>query len=167
MKFVVAIDNSFVIQHMQGESMKQETGSKALRETVRLLERRLGMLAERETSCCDVTFSQCHALVEIGRAGEISLNELATLLTLDKSTTSRTISALVGKKLAIREIDPGNRRYVSIRLTEAGSEKFESIEAKMDGYYDRVYCSIPEAQRNQVTESLAVFLQALRENDDA
>lgn len=147
--------------------MEQTKGAKTLRETVRLLERRFGMLDDSGTSCCEVTFSQCHALVEIGRAGEISLNDLAALLDLDKSTTSRTISALVGKGLTIREIDPGNRRYVSIRLTETGSEKFAAIEAKMDGYYDRVYRSLPDDKKGQVTESLNLLLQALSENDDA
>ncbi len=141
--------------------------SKTLRETVRLLERRFGMLDEGGTSCCGVTFSQCHALVEIGRAGEISLNDLAALLNLDKSTTSRTISALVGKGLATRESSPGDRRYVSIRLTESGSGKFAAIEAKMDDYYDRVYLSLPDDRKGQVIESLSLLLRSLIETGDA
>lgn len=147
--------------------MEQKKGSKTLRETVRLLERRFGMLDDRETSCCKVTFSQCHAVVEIGRAGEISLNDLATLLNLDKSTMSRTISALVGKGMVIREIDPGDRRYVSIKLTEKGLERFTDIEAEMDDYFDRVYRSLPEGRKEQVTESLNLLLRALAENERA
>ncbi|HWR10806.1 MAG TPA: MarR family transcriptional regulator [Rectinemataceae bacterium] len=147
--------------------METKNGSKALRETVRLLERRLGMLAERENSCCEVTFSQCHAVVELGRAGEISLNDLAVLLTLDKSTMSRTISALVGKGMVIREVDPEDRRYVSIRLTEMGEKKFHDIEVDMDEYFGRVYGRLPENRKEQVMESLNLLLQALDENDGA
>ena len=141
--------------------------AKTLRETVRLLERRFGMLDEGGTSCCDLSFSQCHALVEIGRAGEISLNDLAALLDLDKSTMSRTISALVGKGLATRESSPDDRRYVSIRLTGTGAGKFAAIETKMDDYYDRVYRSLPDDKKGQVTESLSLLLRSLIEIGDA
>jgi DNA-binding MarR family transcriptional regulator len=138
-----------------------------LRETIRLLERRLGALDDRETSCCEVTFSQCHAVVEIGRAGEISLNDLAALLNLDKSTMSRAISALVEKGMVIMEIDPEDRRYVSIRLTEKGAKKFNDIEVAMNDYFDRVYRLLPEGKKEQVNESLKLLLQALIENDGA
>jgi hypothetical protein len=50
--------------------MDHQSNSKALREVIRLLERKLGLLDELEASCCGVTFSQCHAVVEIGRHGE-------------------------------------------------------------------------------------------------
>jgi hypothetical protein len=33
-----------------------------LRETVRLLVRRLGILEKSEASCCGITLAQCHAL---------------------------------------------------------------------------------------------------------
>ena len=44
-------------------------GSKDLRELIRLLVRNLGILEKGDASCCDVTISQCHAIVEIGRVG--------------------------------------------------------------------------------------------------
>jgi DNA-binding MarR family transcriptional regulator len=64
--------------------------------------------------------AQCHAVVEIGRAGGISLAELAGLLNLDSSTMSRTVNNLVNSGYVIRELDPKDRRYVTIELTENG-----------------------------------------------
>ncbi|MDP4090219.1 MAG: helix-turn-helix domain-containing protein, partial [Bacillota bacterium] len=77
---------------------------KQLREMIRILERKLGIFEESEFSCCGITFSQCHALIEIGRAKNISLNELAELLNLENSTMSRTVNNLVTSDLAKRDI---------------------------------------------------------------
>ena len=62
--------------------MEKEKMTRELRELVRLLIRHLGMLDKLEAGCCGTSIGQCHALVEIGRAAEISLNELAELLNL-------------------------------------------------------------------------------------
>lgn len=134
---------------------------KALREIIRLLERKLGMLDEIQAACCGVTFAQCHAMVEIGRAQNISLNDLADILGLDKSTISRTINNLVNDNMVIREIDPEDRRYIMIKLTEKGMKAFAEIETRMEVYFTNVYNSIPEAKREQVVESLQLLFEAL------
>ena len=72
--------------------------------------RNLGILEKSEVTCCGITISQCHAIVEIGWAKQISLNELADLLGLDKSTMSRTINNIVENNLVIRETHTEDRR---------------------------------------------------------
>lgn len=146
--------------------MKRDEKISALRETVRLLERKLGLLNDIQSACCGVTFAQCHAIVEIGRAKRISLNELADILGLDKSTISRTVNNLVNNHLAVREIEPKDRRYIMITLTEAGWNTFRKIEAEMNTYFAQVYHRIPEGKREQVVESLHLLLQALSDNGD-
>lgn len=139
--------------------------TKQLREMIRILERRLGILQENGYSCCNITLGQCHALVEIGRAKSISLNELAELLNLEKSTMSRTVNNLVTTGLAKREIDPQDRRYVTISLTESGLMLFEKIEADMNSYFSKVYELIPENKRQQVLESLDILINVIGKND--
>ncbi len=139
--------------------------TKQLREMIRILERRLGILQEREYSCCDITLGQCHALVEIGRAKSISLNELAELLNLENSTMSRTVNNLVTADLARRDIDPQDRRYVTISLTESGSRLFEKIEDDMNSYFSKVYNSITENKRQQVLESLQILIDVIGEKN--
>jgi len=144
-----------VVQNLDGKDVGR------LRESIRLLARKLGFLDKAEASCCGVTFSQCHALVEIGRAGSISVNELADLLGLDKSTMSRTVNNLVEQGLVTRELDPGDRRYVRIGLTEGGRKVFSRIESGMSDYFQSVYNNIPETKRAQVLESLEILLWAM------
>jgi DNA-binding MarR family transcriptional regulator len=140
-------------------------GSDNLRETLRILVRNLGILDKSDASCCGVSMTQCHAIVEIGRAKKISLIELADLLELEKSTMSRTINNLVDDGFVTREIDSSNRRYVSIQLTDKGLQVFQNIEDSMHQYYSNIFESIPEDKRDQVLESLEILVKSIKEND--
>lgn len=133
-----------------------------LRELVRKLMRDIGVLERNEASCCSMTLGQCHAIVEIGRAGELSLNELAELLNLDNSTMSRAVNNLVEQGYLVREADKADRRYVKILLTEQGLSTFKSIETGMERYFEDILDSIPEEKQEQVIESLYLLEAALR-----
>jgi DNA-binding MarR family transcriptional regulator len=139
-----------------------EQGSGTLRELVRILVRSLGMLEKSDASCCGVTITQCHAIVEIGRKGKISLIDLADLLDVDKSTMSRTVNNLVETGLALRDMDTDNRRYIVIQLTEDGQNVFQSIEKSMETYYKDIFSFISEDKRGQVLESLALLTEAAK-----
>lgn len=139
-------------------------GSNYLRELIRILVRNLGILEKGDANCCGVTISQCHAIVEIGRAKEISLNELAQILTLDKSTMSRTINNLVEDSLVVRELHSEDRRYITIKLTDEGIKIFKNIEGGMNEYYKNIFKYISEDKREQVLESLKLLIEAVSEN---
>lgn len=131
------------------------------RERIRLLERRLGLLEQYQSECCGLSLSQCHALVEIGRASPLSLGDLAQRLGLDKSTTSRVVDSLVTSRKVKREEHPADRRVIQLSLTDAGKATFENIEQEMNRQYREVLSAIPEEKRAQVLESLEVLLEVL------
>jgi len=160
---MVAICNSFMIHLNRGDYM-EDKGSNYLRELIRVLVRNLGILEKGDSNCCGVTISQCHAIVEVGRAESISLNQLAEVLTLDKSTMSRTINKLVEEGLVIRESHPEDRRYITIKLTDEGINVFKNIEGGMNEYYESVFTSIPELNREQVLDSLKLLIEAVNQN---
>lgn len=141
--------------------MNQDEKSSQLRELIRELERKLGILQESQSSCCSITLTQCHALVEIGRAGRISLNELAEKLDIENSSMSRTVNKLVTGGLAARETDQTDRRYVTISLTESGMKQFEDVEQNMNLYFNNIFAAIPEIKREQVLDSIQVLLDAI------
>lgn len=145
--------------------MNEANTAKQLREMMRILERKLGALEDVQITCCGVTMAQCHALVEVGRANNISLNELAELLNLENSTMSRTVNNLVNNDLVKREIDPQDRRYVTISLTENGNKLFDDIEESRNVYYKKIFNVIPEHKREQVLESMQLLLEAIGKNE--
>ena len=61
---------------VEGDYMEQH---KILREIMRNLERKMGMLDEFQVDCQNITCAQCHALVEIGRAKTLSLIHLSVI----------------------------------------------------------------------------------------
>lgn len=139
--------------------MKINKSDKAheLREVIRLFERIIGMVDESQSSCCQLTLAQCHALVEVGRSKDISLNQLSQTLKLDNSTLSRTVNNLVLSGLVERYEDPNDRRYIKIKLTEVGMKHFQAIEQMMNSYYETIFQLIPEEKQDQVIESIRIL----------
>lgn len=135
-----------------------------LRDLMRILEKNIGTLEKSEMKCCGVTIGQCYAILEIGLAGEISLIDLANLLNLDKSTMSRTVNNLVSQGLVERIIDPENRRYVKIKLTQEGQRVFETTNTIFDSYLQTILNSISENKRKQVMESLEILVEAFKKH---
>jgi len=91
-----------------------------LRAASRQVVRELGMLDDRGLPA-RISHSQCHALIELDRAGGEGLGvaELATRLNLDKSTMSRTVSRLVRSGLLTHGSGPDKRKK-PLRLTAEG-----------------------------------------------
>lgn len=141
--------------------MEETQQAKRLREMMRLLVRRLGFLERSEASCCKITISQCHTIVEVGRAGKISLINLADSLNLDKSTVSRSIDNLVNQGVMVRETDSEDRRFVTLRLTKQGEDIYREIEEGMQKYFLEIISSLPIDKREQVIESIQSLANAI------
>ena len=158
---IVVSYNVCIMQLLIGGMLTKEIEPhKRLRELIRQLERKIGTLNDSQMACCSITMAQCYALVEIGRAGSISLVELSEALGLENSTISRTVNHLVNAEMVNREIDPANRRYVTISLTEDGQQIFDSIETCMNIYYKQILRKIPEQKQAEVLESIQILLDA-------
>nr|WP_320147720.1 MarR family transcriptional regulator [uncultured Anaeromusa sp.] len=133
-----------------------------LRENARLLIRRLGLLEKDNACCCCITMPQCHVLVEIGRHKTLSVNDLAQLLNLDKSSVSKTVDKLVTSGLLQRDSSPDDRRYVVLTLSQEGQHAYEDIEARMETHFTKILQAIPPEKHAQVIESLDLFTNALK-----
>jgi len=138
-----------------------------LREKLRQLERALDGCFRAEGGCCGLTLSQCHALLEVGYRGEVSLIDLAAVLGLDSSTLSRTVNGLVLIGLVNRLTNEKDRRYVAISLTGQGKKVFDEIEGIFNRTYSGVLGLIPEDKQDAVVESIALFADAVRDFNDA
>jgi len=136
--------------------------SKQFRERLRTLVRKLDVLERNEASCSSISLAQCHTLVEIGRAKQIAVNELAGLLNVDKSTVSRSVDHLVRQGFVLRAISPNDRRSITLSLTAEGQERFQSIEKGMESYTADIIQLIPKEKCEQVIESLDYIINALK-----
>ena len=142
--------------------MNSSIQAATLRELLRTLIRKLGILERSEALCCDMTLSQCTAMIEIGRAGFLSVNQLAERLDLDKSTVSRSSDRLVVEGLLLREEDPADRRYVVLKLSDKGKQSYSNLEQRMASYFENVIAEIDPHEREQVLKSLQLLSSALK-----
>ena len=143
--------------------MSEKNEAAILREMIRVLVRKTGILERGEAECCSITISQCHALVEVGRKNKLSINQLAEWLGLEKSTVSRSVDKLVGDGLVARQENPEDRRYATLELTERGQEMYLLIEEKMSDYFQQVLSAIPVKKRAHVLDSLEYLTKALEQ----
>jgi MarR family transcriptional regulator, 2-MHQ and catechol-resistance regulon repressor len=88
----------------------------ALLEMVRVIQFR-----DRDRACCyGLSPSQCYGLKAICDGASLSVNELAALLYLEKSTASRLVSSLEELGFVLKEPDPEDRRTLRIRASPRG-----------------------------------------------
>jgi DNA-binding MarR family transcriptional regulator len=133
-----------------------------LRENLRILVRKLGVLERGEASCCGITLSQSYTIVEIGRAGTLSVNLLTEILGVDKSTVSKSVDKLVNNEILVRDTDPEDRRSVILRLSDKGQSVFGEIEKRSTAYFEEVVADVPNDKSEQIIESLQYLVKALK-----
>ena len=133
------------------------------REKLRRIERETDWQLKTDIECCGVTLAQCHIIVEIGNNGESSVIDLSNILGLDTSTLSRHINGMVNLGLVNRVLNPKDRRYVSITLTEQGQKVYQSIEDICNKKYEKVFKLIPKERHQDVLECFSLIADAIGE----
>jgi DNA-binding MarR family transcriptional regulator len=136
---------------------------RTFREKLRKLEREIGWHLKNDTECCGVTIAQCHILMEIGQTGEMSVVDLAEAIGLDTSTLSRHVNGMVNVGLLDRVLNPKDRRYVSITMTEQGRKVYQSIEKICNEKYKRIFDLIPKVRHREVLEGFNLLVDAFVE----
>ncbi|CAM5783978.1 MarR family winged helix-turn-helix transcriptional regulator [Cellulomonas persica] len=86
----------------------------------------------RDTECSRSTASLVRVLATRTRAGRVTqVGDVAHALRVDTSVASRQVSQLVDEGLVERTVGSDDRRARSLRLTPAGLERAEAIEAAL------------------------------------
>jgi len=131
------------------------------RAKLREIERTVWMQTKSEALCCGVTMAQCHAILEVGAAGELNLKDLAARLGLDTSTLSRTVESLVQDGLVERTASTRDRRAAVIRLSEKGHAARNRINATWNRICREVFQGIPREKHDQLIESVSIVAELL------
>jgi DNA-binding MarR family transcriptional regulator len=108
---------------MPNDASRPEFSIRLFRKGLRELEREVELALAGQSGCCGVTPAQCHLLLAVEEAGEISVGELAGALELDSSTLSRSVDSLVKAALLVRKEDAENRRRQLVSLSAGGKAK--------------------------------------------
>jgi DNA-binding MarR family transcriptional regulator len=132
-------------------------------EEIITLIRALGLQKLGQTPCRQpVSVAEAQTLLELSRTQGMSQNSLAARLGLEKSTISRLVSILEDRAWVQRARDTDDTRLVRLRLTALGARAAGRLATSRRQKFERVFRSIPRAERGAVLKALSVLTEALR-----
>ncbi|NUX99919.1 bifunctional helix-turn-helix transcriptional regulator/GNAT family N-acetyltransferase [Paraburkholderia youngii] len=145
---------------IEAPAKPRDTTILELREFSRRLVRELGFM-RTTLADSDLAPSAVHAVIEIGMSPGISAKDLATILRLDKSNTSRQIAKLEASGLVKRTVCADDARSSELYLTAEG----QKLRKKIDRFAtDRVSGALRRmvpADQQALVRSLALYADAL------
>lgn len=159
-RVVVSLIYIYVILNNIAHISTMFTEVPEIRHASRLAVRELGLLQSkyRDTGCSHV---HCHALLEIDQRGQSTVAELATVLQVDKSTASRTVSQLVRLGWVAVEKAPDDRRSKLLVLTPSGQHKAESINESANEQVQSALEQLSDEERGKVLQGMELYARAL------
>jgi DNA-binding MarR family transcriptional regulator/N-acetylglutamate synthase-like GNAT family acetyltransferase len=135
-----------------------------LREFSRKLVRELGFM-RASLADSDLAPSAVHAIIEIGLQPGIQARDLALILRLDKSNTSRQVAKLEAAGLVSRETDSGDARASRLSLTPAGVELRKRIDHFATDQVSKALRQLAPHDQEALIRYLSLYADALaREN---
>src|SRR5687767_4867227 len=119
---------------------------------------RLARMLERPST--DLSLPQYRVLAMVA-AGDERATRLGSRLELAKPTITAMVEALVERGLLRRDVVEGDRRAVSLQITDEGASTLAEAEAAMVRRLAPYIERLPEADRRIVLESFVLMQGAL------
>ncbi len=124
----------------------------------------------KTTRCCQqdllfcegITFTQFYILELVAQNGSLKLTELHTLLSVEKSTTTRLIEPLVKQEFLKRARDITDARIITITLSKKGEEVRDQFWKCLNNFLDLVKEEIGQDNLEDIMKSVEVFLKAIK-----
>ena len=100
------------------------------------------------------TFSQCHVLFELSSHNSLNLMELADILLIDKSNTSRTVKKLVELELVSAKKVTSDNRQKMFSLTSKGEKALLAITELANQQVEKAIENLNEDQQQMVIQGI-------------
>jgi DNA-binding MarR family transcriptional regulator/GNAT superfamily N-acetyltransferase len=136
-----------------------------LRQFSRKLVRELGFMRSTLADS-DLAPSAVHAVIEIGASPGIQARDLANILRLDKSNTSRQIARLESMGLVTRKTSTDDGRSAGLYLTSAGQNLRRKIDRFATEQVSNALRRIGPADQRTLVKSLSLYADALARDND-
>jgi DNA-binding MarR family transcriptional regulator len=100
-------------------------------------------------------------LVELLATGEVTQQQLAERLRLDKSRVSRLCSALERRHLLARQRDASNRRNLRVRITASGAAAATRLRQSWHQRHERMLAALSPGERRALLLGLGALAREL------
>jgi DNA-binding MarR family transcriptional regulator len=134
---------------------------KQLLSVIRRLIISLRVFQTESKFCEDLTFTQYSILSYVARTGSLEMSALHTLLSVEKSTTTRLVDPLVKMGYLKKTQSAHDSRAVELHLTGRGKAVFKNVQDCISDFMVDMGNSIPENKREDVIQSLEIFIRSM------
>jgi len=93
-----------------------------------------------------ISIPQWRVLAVLHERADRTMNQLAELTTIDRTTLTRALDKMVRERLVERRGDPHDRRSVRLRLTEAGVAAFRRVLPRVIEQNERALGDFSDAE---------------------
>lgn len=111
-----------------------------------------------------VTLTELRLLATLGRHKALAVNEASRLTGIDKAWVSRSLAALVKRKLVTRQRHPSDSRIVLLSLTQSGKMKVQQMVPLAVTRNERLMAGLSKKKRvifNEILDVLQVQVEEL------
>ncbi|TKB09691.1 MarR family winged helix-turn-helix transcriptional regulator [Desulforhopalus sp. IMCC35007] len=110
---------------------------------------------------CGLSSAQLWMLHEVSMSYGIKVSELATTLSIHRSTCSNMLDKLEKKQLIYRDRSKSDQRSVHIYIAEQGKELLAHAPSPHQGQLSSTLKKLTDEQLTNLESSLQVFIEAL------
>lgn len=139
---------------------------KAIRKQLRAIFKVIQAHSKRVEYACGLSSVRLWMLHEISSAPGIKVSELATKLSIHRSTCSNMLDKLEGQNVIYRKRSKTDQRAVHLYITEEGQVLLEKAPSPPEGKLSASLKIISEEQLTDLEKSLGVLLEAMHCDDE-
>jgi DNA-binding MarR family transcriptional regulator len=100
-------------------------------------------------------------IVELLGTGDVTQQQIADRLSIDKSRVSRLCATLEHKHLVARERDDSNRRNLRVQLTDSGKEAATRLRHAWRTYHEQMLTAMTPDERRGLLLGLTAFAREI------
>ncbi len=108
------------------------------------------------------TGSQSFLMIQLLESQELSINEIAEIMNLEKSSVSRMVKILIRDDLLQKSVSDLDKRIAVISLTENGKKIATEIKKNREKYYRDIILNLPKGHVREVMNSTEILVKALK-----
>jgi DNA-binding MarR family transcriptional regulator len=108
-----------------------------------------------------VSMAQLHIMFTLQRSGEMTMSQLAEVLNVSLSNATGLIDRLEERGYIARERVSTDRRVVLVRVTPAGEQMLDEVDALSDALLRSVLGRLPAPQLKVVARAIAALREAV------
>ena len=146
---------------MNKRSIQEQTITKQLR----ILFRAVQAHSRTVEKMCGLSSAQLWMLYEVSLSDGIKVSELATALSIHRSTSSNMLDKLEKKNLISRDRSKSDQRSVHIYITQQGKELLAQAPSPPQGQLSNTLTKLTGEQVTNLETSLQVFVDTLHFDD--